>query len=259
MSRTKGLLWMALVCAAAAAAAAALPWLARHVPWGVERFLATALGAVPEGDACGGRSPSAARRRFDALLARVYPLDAADAAVPIRVTVLPGRTVNAFAALGGRIYVFDGLLQQALSPEELAGVLAHEIENVRNRHILQALVVNLVTAGAVGGGTDPSAASRMAYLLLTLRFSREQEAQADAGGLERLQRAQVDAAGVAAFFERARKAPQPPQFISSHPDSAPRARSAAAARGYPTRPVLDAADWATLRTICTASAATPAP
>jgi predicted Zn-dependent protease len=251
-SRTKGLLWLALVAAAAAAAVPALPWAARHAPWSVERALAGLIGGAPSSAACDAPSDPASTRALAKLVQRLYPLDAADAQLPISITVLHGKAVNAYAALGGHIYVFDGLIAQARSPEELAGVLAHEIEHVRNRHILQGIAVNLLALGAVGGatGADPSAGSRLAYLLLTMKFSRQQEEEADAQGLQRLARAQVDAAGFRAFFERAQKMPEPPPILSSHPASAQRAELAAHATGYPSRPVLDAVEWQALRGIC---------
>lgn len=249
MSKARGLAWVVAVCAAAAAAVPALPWLAGHVPWPVERFLAGVVGGGPGGESCAGRAPAAAQAGFDQLLARIYPLDAQDAQVPITVTVVRGKTVNAVATLGGHIVVFDGLIRQARSPEELAGVLAHEIAHVRRRHVIQGIAVNLATLGAFGGA-DPSATSRMAYLLLTMKFSRAQEEEADREGLERLRRAQVDAAGFADFFDRAARSAEPPAIISSHPDSADRAALAAQYRGYPVRPVLDTVAWKALGGIC---------
>ncbi len=249
MSKARGLAWVVVVCAAAAATVPALPWLAGHVPWSVERFLAGVLGGAPGGEVCARHAPAAAQAAFDRLVARIYPIDARDAQVPITVTVLRGKAINAFATLGGHIYVFDGLIRQARSPEELAGVLAHEIAHVRQRHVIEGIAVSLATLGAVGG-TDPSAASRMATVLLTMTFSRTQEAEADRDGLERLRRAQVDAAGFADFFDRAAKSPEPPAFLSSHPGSAERAALAAQYRGYGVRPLLDAAAWKAIGGIC---------
>jgi predicted Zn-dependent protease len=247
-SKARGLLWLVLVIAAAAAMVPGLPWIARHVPWAMERALAGIVGGSPAGAECGS-TQAASKQAFDRLVQRIYPLDAQDGRLPISVTVIHGKAVNAYAALGANIYVLDGLVAQAQTPEELAGVLAHEIEHVRNRHIIQGMAVNLFTLGAFGGA-DPSAGSRLAYLLLTMKFSRQQEEEADALGLERLRRAQVDAAGFRAFFERAQKLPEPPAFVSSHPASAQRAELAARYRDYPVRPVLNAADWQALKGIC---------
>lgn len=252
MSKARGLVWALAAAAAGAGAAFGLPAAARHVPWSVERWLGAALGP-PQLDApCTGRGRPGPAARFDTLLKRIYPLDAEDARLPIAVEVIPGKTVNAFAALGGRIYVYDGLLQQARSPEELAGVLAHEIAHVRSRHVMQGMAVNLFTLAGLQvlvPGSHPVGA-QLAYLFLTLKFTRTQEAQADALGLQRLRQARVDAAGFADFFARAGKMPAPPDFLSNHPPSSERAELAAHARGYPTEPILAAAQWEELRSIC---------
>jgi predicted Zn-dependent protease len=252
MSKAKGLLWVAAVGVAAAIAVPGLPWVARHTPWFVERALAGLIGAGPGVAACSGHFQSAAGADFEKLVKRIYPLDAADAELPITISVIPGKPVNAFASLGGHVYVFDGLIQQAQSPEELAGVLAHEIEHVRNRHVLQGVAVNLLTFGALAGAAngDPSAGSRLAYLLLTMKFSRQQEEEADLQGLGRLKKAQVDSAGFQAFFDRAQKMPEAPALLSSHPPSAYRAQLAAQFRGYPVQPLLDAGQWQVLQAIC---------
>ncbi|MCE9642018.1 MAG: M48 family metallopeptidase, partial [Betaproteobacteria bacterium] len=144
-----------------------------------------------------------------------------------------------------------GLLKAAQSPDELAGVLAHEIEHVRNRHIMQGIAVNLLTVGALqvvlpGGHAD----SQIAFMLLTLKFSRQQEYEADVTGLERLRAARVDAAGLQNFFARLEKGPAPPQIISNHPASEARAELAARFRGYPVEPVMSDQEWAVLKTIC---------
>jgi predicted Zn-dependent protease len=250
VSKAKGLLWVAAAGLAGALAVPGLPVVARHTPWFIEHALAGLIGTGPGAAPCSGRAQPAAAPLFEKLTRRIYPLDSEDAALPITIAVVPGKAVNAYASLGGHIYVFDGLIQEAQSPEELAGVLAHEIEHVRNRHVLQGAAVNLLTFGALASGGDPSAGSRLAYLLLTMKFSRQQEEEADLQGLERLRKARVDAAGFQAFFDRARKMPEAPALLSSHPPSAYRSQLAARFRGYPVEPVLSAGEWQTLQSIC---------
>jgi len=246
------LLWVVVAIAVAAGAAIGLPHFAKHVPWRVERWMAGVLGGPPVGNACQGRSHPESLTLFRKLVQRIYPLYPQDGSLPITVEVVPGKTVNAFATLGGHIYVFDGLIKQAQSAEELAGVLAHEIEHVRNRHIIQGVAVNLFTLEALKivlpGGHQLG--SQIAYLLLTLKFSRQQEHEADEMGLERLQAAHVDAAGFEQFFARAEKMSSPPQIISNHPASEFRAELAARFRGYPIDPIMDQQEWGMLKTIC---------
>lgn len=250
MSKLRGVGWAALAAGFAFAASGGLPVLARHVPWGVERWLAGFAPGPSSSALCGAGDRPAGRDALARLVARIYPLDAVDRDVPIEVNIVRGDTVNAFATLGGRIYVYDGLVQQAQSPEELAGVLAHEIEHVRHRHIIQGAVVSMATWGGLkavfGGAVDTGAA----HSLLSLTFSREQEAEADEEGLRRLKAAGVDSAGVVRFFERAARAPSAPALLSSHPADTDRAARAARFAGYPVRPVLEPVAWVALRGLC---------
>lgn len=248
-SKARGLLWVAAGIALAAVMALGLPSAAKKLPWGVERWMARVLDSPPASPVCHSPSGQAA---LDDLVRRIDPVMPGDAGVPITVDVLGADTMNAYAALGGHIHVFDGLLQKAQSPEELAGVLAHEIEHVRNRHITQDLAVKLLTISVLSTVLpgDHGGRAQAAYLMLTLRFSRQQEAEADRLGLERLKAAHVDAAGFRAFFARARQEASPPEWLSSHPDDENRAALAAQYTGYPVEPVLDPEHWQALRRIC---------
>jgi predicted Zn-dependent protease len=86
--------------------------------------------------------------------------------------------------------------------------------------------------------------------LLTLSFSRRQEAEADEKGLERLRAAHVDASGFHDFFLRAGKTASPFQILSSHPDDGSRAELANRFRSYPATPIMGQAGWDRMKTIC---------
>ena len=254
MSKIKGLIWVGVATAVAAVAAVGLPRLARHVPWSVERALGRVAGGPPLEGICRAQAPAESVAAFDRLVKRFYPLDEADRALPLTVDVIRGSTVNAYATLGGHIYVFDGLLQQAQSPEELAGVLAHEVEHVRSRHIIQGVVVNLATLSGLralvpAAGSDGANA---ASVLLSLRFSRDQEDEADRLALERMKRGRVGAQGFASFFTRLQQESDPPAILSNHPSSSSRAEMAERSTGYPVEPVLDAPSWKLAKQICEA-------
>lgn len=132
--------------------------------------------------------------------------------------------VNAFAAPGGVIVVFSGLIRQAASPEELAGVLAHEVAHVELRHSLRAAVKGLglrtVLSLLLGDGTGGALAGAAANLT-ELKFSRDAEREADREGLRRLQAARIDPQGMLGFFVRLEGAAgaggAPPAWLSSHP------------------------------------------
>lgn len=132
--------------------------------------------------------------------------------------------LNAFAAPGGVVVVFSGLIRGTDSAEQLAGVLAHEVAHAELRHGLRAIVkgfgVRAVTAalfGDFGGGLLGDAAAQ----LTELKFSRDAERQADADGLRRLVNAEIDPQGMPAFFAKLAKAQDggPPTLLSTHPDS----------------------------------------
>lgn len=147
-----------------------------------------------------------------------------------RFSLADDPSVNAFAMPAGFIVVHRGLIEQAASAEEVAGVLAHEIEHVEQRHTLRALAQELgfkavwiFVTGNVGGGV----AGEWLKGLAGMQFSRAQEASADAGGYERLLAAKIDPRGMASFFETL-SAQQDGMagglsLLSTHPASAERA------------------------------------
>ena len=166
------------------------------------------------------------------------------------VHVVDDPRVNALALPGGQIVVFSGLLTEAGSADEVAGVLAHEIQHVLHRHGLKQLVRRLggvaVIALATGGGDLAGLAGR-ADELVQLSYGREQEAEADRDGLVLLHRAGLPPEAMASFFERLqRRTPADlPEFLSTHPDTARRIevlRRSAAALPAATREPL-AIDW----------------
>jgi predicted Zn-dependent protease len=152
-----------------------------------------------------------------------------------RFVVVRDPRVNAFAAPGGLIVVDTGLLGAAASPEEVAGVLAHEMTHVLRRHTMRQVLFHsgLVSAVRLLFGAREGAAeilSGAALDLTSLRFSREQEIEADRNALELLGRAHVSADGLARFFERlGSESGGPSAWLSSHPAAAERAAALAGA------------------------------
>ena len=135
--------------------------------------------------------------------------------------------VNAFALPGGDIVVNRGLLTAARTPGELAGVLAHEIQHVALRHSLKGMIraagVSMAWSLILG---DPGAtlAGQAAERLLSLKFSRDAEREADAGGFMLLVERGIDPRGMVDFFATLAKQSEatPPALLASHPASAER-------------------------------------
>ncbi|MCR6631547.1 MAG: M48 family metallopeptidase [Magnetospirillum sp.] len=171
---------------------------------------------------------------------------------PRRVVVVRTPDVNAFALPGGTVLIFSGLLADAQSPDEVAGVLAHEIAHLRFRHPTAALiraagvgvVVTLIT------GDSSGLVATGAGMALAGAYSREDEAAADRGAVALLADAGLDAQGLATFLRRLAAHPNGlPQWLNSHPDSAARAQAVEAA-AKAGAPALGPEQWAALKGIC---------
>lgn len=171
------------------------------------------------------------------------------------VTVVKSDVVNAFALPGGYVVVFTGLMKKAESGEEVAGVLSHELNHVLQRHGLERIVktLGLVAVVTILVGDQQGLIGLMKQVgveLLSLKFGRAQETEADLTGLRLLHRAKIDPAGMIAFFERlSGKDAGRVEWLSTHPMSAGRAeRLKAELAGLPKRvPEPFTFEWKTIQ------------
>lgn len=135
--------------------------------------------------------------------------------------------VNAFAAPGGHIIVNTGLLEKTKRPEELAGVLGHELQHVYGRHglrnMIHGLKWHLAAALLIGDvGSVQHMVLAKAPDFINLSYSRSLETEADLEGTKLLVKAQVDPSGLKEFFailQEEQGQIAPPEFLSSHPDT----------------------------------------
>jgi predicted Zn-dependent protease len=146
-------------------------------------------------------------------------------------------SINAFAGPGGYIGVHTGLLMAARNESELAGVLAHEISHVTQRHLLRAYEaaqrMSLPTAAALLAailiGSQDGQAGQAALVGIQaasaqyqINFTRANEHEADRVGIQTLVRASIDPMGMPGFFERLHQqnrlyGSRLPEFLSTHP------------------------------------------
>ena len=163
-----------------------------------------------------------------------------------KVRVVDAPVVNAYALPGGPIVVYTGLIATAETPEQVAGVIAHEMAHVTRRHgiarIGQSLGVLAAFQLVLG---DVSGLAGMAVHLLresaVNSYSREQEHEADLVGVRTMARAKLDPRALAEFLQRLEKQqrslPQVLTWLSTHPDTSQRvAQIDAEARLQPRRP-----------------------
>jgi predicted Zn-dependent protease len=151
---------------------------------------------------------------------------------PYSFSIADYKEVNAFALPGGPVWVNRGAIQASASEAQLAGVLAHEIAHIARRHAASQIGKRLVANGLLGllgamlgnygGARAAQAGAQLMAEGYMLRFSRDDELEADAVGVQIVRRAGWDPHGMIAFMETlrrldARDAGSVAVFLSSHP------------------------------------------
>lgn len=146
-----------------------------------------------------------------------------------QISVVQSPVVNAFALPGGYVVVFTGLMAKAESGEEVAGVLSHELNHVLQRHGMERMVKMLGLTAIVGillGDQQglTGLARQVGMELVTLKFGRAQETEADITGIRLLSDARIAPDGMIRFFERlSENDKERVEVFSTHPMSAARA------------------------------------
>lgn len=216
--------------------------IAPNVPVAAERFLVRGALAELEPRICTGAGGQAALDRLAAAVG-ARPGD--------RVVVIRSAQRNAVALPGGTIVLFDELLRRLDSPDQAAGVVAHELGHVHRRHVAEAMTRQLgfqLILGAVGGAS----AARITDLV-SLRYSRDVERQADADSRAALAHAGISPVPTARMFADWQKEELDGfGYLASHPGSGERGAAFRAAfdPGARYRPVLDRQAWDALVDIC---------
>lgn len=197
-------------------------WIAPHVPRSWERNVGSAI----VGDFGPYRCRDAeGQRALDNLAERLSP-GSTKGTDAIRLAALNVPVFNAAALPGGYIVVLKPVITETRQPEELAGILAHEIAHVRRRHVTEALIRELgigalirLFAGNVGASAEQ---------LMALSYTRGNEARADADAIVMLRRAGISPLPTANLFrrlagEQGEDSGFTAEFLQSHPLSAARA------------------------------------
>jgi beta-barrel assembly-enhancing protease len=227
-------------------------WLAPLIPSSFERHLGDALVGDFGGRFCNGDKGSAALKK----LAGSLDKDIGD----LQIEVANIDMLNAVALPGGKIIIFQGLLDQAKSPDEVAGVLAHEMGHVRKRHVMQSLLRQMGIS-LVLGGLDGNAGS-IVNGALGATYTRAAETEADQFSMAALSSANVSPIATASFFQRLSKMDGSDEgneqmqavtgYMSSHPLSSTRKKAFenSVIKGKNYKPVLTYSEWTELKTMC---------
>ncbi len=203
---------------------------------------------------CGSESGErAGKEAFDRLIARMER--AAGLPIPIKAAVVRRTEANAIALPGGYVYVFNGLIRQARSPDELAGVIAHEIGHVANRDgtrsILQAAGLSFLFGMMLGDFTGGGVVVIAAQTLMKSAYSREVETAADHYAVGLMTRIGGDGRALGTILDRIAGQEKGITILRDHPVTSERiSRINAIAPDRPDTPLLNPEEWAALKRVC---------
>ncbi|MFQ3679646.1 MAG: M48 family metallopeptidase [Pseudanabaenaceae cyanobacterium] len=163
--------------------------------------------------------------------------------LPYTFQLVADRDVNAFATVGGFVYVHEGILDAADDRDQLAAVMAHEIGHITGRHALEQMQQMAIAQGiATAAGLDRDRLVGLGVnLALRLPRSREFEFDADRRGTLNLARSGYNPQAMGAFLQKLQgmSRGQMPAFLSTHPPIPERIRAineVIAQAGLPNQP-----------------------
>ena len=235
--------------------------LAALVPLEWERTLGESVVASIPGaqksctEANGARALAQLTERLTGVMDLPYPVD---------VSIAELDMANAFAAPGGFIVVGNKLIAEMQTAEELAGVVAHEMAHIAERHpmsrVVRVLGISLLLEVFSGGNSGAiEAVTQGASLLLMFSHSRDDERDADRIAVQALEKAGIRADGLSTFFARMEEKHKTSEngsvgtvmsWLSTHPSFAERKASTNVPLQRNEAPAMSSAEWHAIVKIC---------
>lgn len=163
---------------------------------------------------------SALNRYIDRIGQRLVDAGAQRKGVTYRFQVVDDPQVNAFATMGGRVYVTTGLIGAADNEAQLASVVAHEAGHIEKQHLVKQIRKTMVAQGlttAVTGSNRSQVANIGISLLVSRPQSRSDEYDADREGLRILRAADYATSAMPVFMRKLISSNSTPTFLSTHP------------------------------------------
>jgi len=178
----------------------------------------------------GGRIENDALQKYIAGVGRKIASISHRADIEYHFTALNDKSVNAFALPGGYIFITKGLLEKLRTEAQLAAILSHEIVHVVARDTANAMSkeigMSLLLVAAITANAPPGAltAAQVTRQIIGLRYSREDEREADLGGLTYMVRAGYDPSAMLEAMQTLESLDddRPPEFFATHPSPANR-------------------------------------
>lgn len=233
----------------------AAPLIAKVVPTSWEKPLGQYViqEIIPNNEEC--ISP-AGQKALQKMVSKLSQNTSIQNNVDVKVVKSGEKDINAFAVPGNYIIILSGLLSYADNPDEVAGVLAHEMSHVIKHHptegILRKTGMHLILTGAFGSSAD------YASEMLHLKYTRENEQQADDMAVTLLNQAKVNVKHFEKFFEKMASQGNVIednieifQYFSDHPGLLDRIQHIQKnVVSTKTEPILNKQEWENLKKIC---------
>ncbi len=231
-------------------------WFAYFIPVSIEKQVGQYVidEVFPSRIVC---KTDAGEQALEKLVSRLVP---PDSAYVFQVEVVDSGLVNAIAFPGGNILIFRGLLEKSPSADAVAGVLAHEMQHVFQRHGTENLLNQVALSGLFKLLTvEANAIAETLFAgvrtLSLLKYTRELETEADALALQLLYQAGVDPVEMLAMFQVLKNhSSSLPESISTHPDMSSRIEKLEIIidqkTDFVSKPVLSKQSWESLQNIC---------
>ncbi|HSG31489.1 MAG TPA: M48 family metallopeptidase [Thermodesulfobacteriota bacterium] len=177
------------------------------------------------------------------------------------ITIVNNSLVNAFALPGGEIILFRGLIEKSNRPEEVAGVVAHEIQHIEQRHFTKILIkelsIGIFLGLMIGDSQVVGTALNYANMLRSLAYKRSEESSSDAEGMKMLIKAGIDPKGMVDFFEIMKKeydgTTEVSEYLSTHPNTENRIEklnTMIAQKQIESEKLLPNVDWEKTKMLC---------
>ena len=206
-------------------------WLAGLIPYSAEKKVASLYDVSTHSD--NDRYPKIAAY-LQELADKISVAQNLPKEIKIKVHYMDSPTMNAFATLGGNVFMFRGLLEKLPNENTLVTLLGHEIAHVKYRHPIKSFgggVSVAIAMSTIGASTDNTLLGD-AGLLSTLQFNRKMESQSDLEAMHNLHSIYGHINGGAELFEIFRKArsgnasdKKSSDFFSTHPQDEKRINS----------------------------------
>lgn len=183
-------------------------------------------------------------------------LEENDLELDVKLHVIDKDMINAFAIPDNNMILFTGLIKECESPEELAGVLGHEIAHMQKNHVMKKLIkeIGLSVLISMASGGNSNMIQETLKSLTSSAYDRSLESEADITSVSYLQNAKIDPKPFADFLFRLsleeNQSMQSLQLMSSHPASEERAKTILDNQDLDkeeTQPLMTEEKWKTLQ------------